>query len=480
MKILGKSLLLISLAAGLAAPAANLPALPAVSSIDMARSDNNGVESLYVSYTIDRTGWKLPTNMEMIITPVVMYEDGSVDLTPVILAGRAAYLSHKRNDDLKKSELPNLFRDKGGDIQRNERVAWQPGMVNSQLIFRSELRGCRCATKLNETLPDTFTAYFGPKVFDVIIPRRQLAAMEMKVEEIVKTRELSKSAYVNYKVGSSQLLPDYKSNPVELAAIVATIDSVRNDKDLTVNLVNIHGYASPDGPYDLNAKLAAGRTAALREYVDKHYGFGKKLKAESTPEDWAGLRKWVASSVLANKGEILAIIDSSEAPDVKEKTLQSRFPADYAILLEQVFPSLRRSDYKIEYTVRTFTDPSTIAGLMKTDPGKLSMEEIMLLARTYKEGSEEREDLVLTSAELFPTDARAQLNGAFVALSRGNYDQARRLLARSDNSPLADYGRGLLALNSQDYTTAQPLLERAKAAGVEGADQALEFLSRRK
>ncbi|MDE6295129.1 MAG: hypothetical protein K2M03_03610, partial [Muribaculaceae bacterium] len=71
---------------------------------------------------------------------------------------------------------------------------------------------------------------------------------------------------------------------------------------------------------------------------------------------------------------------------------------------------------------------------------------------------------------------RAQLNGAFVALERKNLPLASKLLSRSGNSPLADYGRGVLAIYDKDYTKALPLLEKAKAAKIEGADRALGFV----
>lgn len=477
MKLLKLTLAALTAATCLSATAAVSAYAPVVSAMDMARSES-GTESLYVSYTVDREAWRIPSNTEVVLTPVVCFEGDSVTLPQLILAGRNAYLAHRRNDDLPKGA--DLVRAKGEPLQRNVRLPWQPGMEQCELKFRAETRGCRCSASGSETLPDFLVMDFGPKEFPLIIPRRQLAALEQKVDEVVKTRSLAKSAYVNYKVGSSQLLPDFKSNPVELAAILATIDSVRNDKDLTVDHVEIHGYASPEGSFALNKKLAAGRTDALRAYVDSHYGFGSKLTTASTPEDWAGLRAWVAASVMTNKDAILALIDSDMEPDAKDAALKSRFPADYALLLEQVYPTLRRSDYRIEYTVRTFTEPETIARMLQTDPGKLSMEEIMLLARTYKEGSEEREDLMLKAAELFPTDPRTQLNAAFVALSRGNHDQAGRLLKRSGDSPLADYGRGVLALYAEDYVTAEPLLNSAKSAGVEGAAEALEFLSRKR
>lgn len=467
--LLGASSMIFSAAP---ASAAKRAYEPVVSGLEMTRSEA-GAGSLSVSYTVDRDAWQLPSNTEVILTPVVSYAGGEVTLTPLVLAGRNAYLAHKRNDDLPKGL--DLERAKGGALQRSQTVAWQPGMERCELSFRTETRGCRCREEGRGDLDSRLAMDFAPKHFELIIPRAQLAALEKDVKDVVKTRSVSKSAHVNYKVGSTVLLPDFESNPAELAAIVATIDSVRSDKDLTVDGVEIHGYASPEGSYALNTRLAAGRTEALRKYVDARYNFGKLLTTTSTPEDWAGLREWVAASSLHDRDALLRVIDSKLSPDAKDEELQKGFPNNYKILLWEVYPKLRRSDYSIRYTVCNFTKPEVIAEMLRTNPSKLSYEEVMMLARTYKEGSAEREALALKSAELFPTDERAQLQGAFVALGRNDLKSAAKMLEKAGQSPLADYGRGVLEIYRENKAAALPLLRKAAAAKIEGAKEALSF-----
>lgn len=465
MNILKFSFVALGAAAMLSAAAAEVP----VSGLDLKRVKGEPGK-LLISYTIDRPA-SIPSNSEVVVTPVLHFGNDSIELTPTIVAGRNAFLARKRNHDMPQGM--NLVRSKGEPIQYETSVPWQKAMMKSELTFRTETVGCRCKSDGVGRLPQFLAVNFEPKHFDLIIPEAQLAALEKNIKDVVKTRTVEKSAHVNYKVGSMVLLPDFESNPAELGAILATIDSVRADKDLTVDRVQIHGYASPEGSYALNTKLAAGRTEALRKYVDSHFNFGKTLTTTSTPEDWAGLRKWVAASSLHDKDAILSVIDSSLSPDAKDAKLKSGFPNAYKILLYEVYPTLRRSDYSINYTVRNYTKPETIAQVLKTNPDKLSFEEVMLLARTYKTGSAERDDLLLTAARLFPDDWRAQLNGSFIALKRDDLEAARKMLARSGDSPLADYGRGVLALYNKDYAGARPLLERAAKANIQGAAEAL-------
>lgn len=464
---------IIALSIGLILPATATAAVvtPVVTDLSLTRSEDGS--TLTAAYTIDRSASRIPSAYEAIVTPVIRFAGDSIELQPVIIAGRASYISHKRNHDLPKGTV--IERAKGDNLRYEQTIPWDDKMMLSELTFRNQVYGCRCKCTENGMLPEMLAADFTPRRYELIIPRDQLAALEQNLNDVVKTRIVSKSAHVNFEVGKTLLLPNFGDNPAELAAITATIDSICCDKDVTVGNVHIHGYASPEGTYRLNTRLAAGRTEALRQYVDGKYNFGSKLTTASTPEDWQGLREWVAASALIDKDAILRLIDSQMADDAKELALQDRFPNTYKILLWEVYPTLRRSDYTIEYTVRNFSSPETIAEMLKTNPDKLSMEEVMLLARTYPVGSKERADLALRAAQLFPDDERAQLNGAFVALERQDLAEAARMLAKSGNSPLADYGRGVLAIYDGDKAKALPLLEKANAAGIQGAAEALQF-----
>ena len=58
--------------------------------------------------------------------------------------------------------------------------------------------------------------------------------------------------------------------------------------------------------------------------------------------------------------EIIAIIDGPLAPDAREWKIKKTYPEQYAVLLRDVYPGLRHSDYRIEYTVRAFTTADEI------------------------------------------------------------------------------------------------------------------------
>ena len=103
---------------------------------------------------------------------------------------------------------------------------------------------------------------------------------------------------------------NFRSNAIELAKIMQAIDLVRNDSNVTVSHIAIHGYASPDGSLALNEKLSAERTQALKSWVMSKYQFDEALFTTAhTAEDWEGLVNFLRNNnTLEGREEILNII----------------------------------------------------------------------------------------------------------------------------------------------------------------------------
>lgn len=100
----------------------------------------------------------------------------------------------------------------------------------------------------------------------------------------MKNRAEEGRAYLDFPVNQMKIYPDYHRNPSELAAIKHTVDVVKNDVNTTITEIAIVGYASPEGRYAANARLAQGRAEALKSYVMNEYGFKADLfKVNSVP-----------------------------------------------------------------------------------------------------------------------------------------------------------------------------------------------------
>ena len=427
------------------------------------------------SMDIDLSELNVKSNQASIFVPMIVNGTDTLRLPGLGYYGRTRWYQFERSGFRPISgdnEKSMRYNPRQTTVSYTETVDYRDWMNGSELILRRTDYGCRgCAEPADELAMTSKLAGYKVVVYEPTF-RFQPAVAEQR-----KTRSLSGRAYIDFPVNLTVIYPDYRRNSTELAKIIATIDSVRNDKDITVKSLSIKGYASPEGPYDNTIRLAKGRTEALKTYVQQLYSFDYGfIKTDYEPEDWEGLREYVVSSNMTGREGILAIIDSNLAPDPKNTKIQTDYPDQYKFLLETVYPGLRHSDYSIEYTIRGFESLEEIAEIMRTNPSKLSLNEMYLLAETLEPGSPEYNEVMETAVRMYPRDETALLNAASSALQRGDLSTAERYLSRAGNGAEATYARGVLAGIQGDYGKAIYLMEQSAAKGCEAATAEIEHL----
>ena len=311
-----------------------------------------------------------------------------------------------------------------------------------------------------------------------ITRRRQPVASFVRPEvEAVKVRHLDKRAYIDFPVDRIELHPDYRRNPAQLDSIIRTINALKEDKNLEVSGINIHGYASPESPYTHNDYLAKNRAKTLTEYVRRMVKLPNNLfTVSSTPEDWDGLIAYIKGSNLEHKDAILAIIaDKSLNPDARELKIKKQYPSEYRFMLDTWYPALRHSDYHITYKVKPF-DVEEAKEIIKTKPQQLSQEEMFMVAQTYEPGSKEFNDVMEIAVRMFPENETANLNAAITRLNAGDAEDAKSYLDKAGNSADAQNARGVYEMLKGNEKQARYYLEQAAKAGVKAAQENLENL----
>lgn len=435
-----------------------------VSGIEIANNDEN----LFIRMSLDLSSYKgMNTNNEVILTPVLSNGTETMELPAVMVAGRSRYFHWLRESEGKRP-ASRLYRA-GHDtrVSYETSVGYKDWMDRCDLCFTATTRGC-CAKPVSEESMLVCNVSLSAPAF---LPSYVFIQPE---EEVMKVRYLRGEAYIDFPVGETKLYPGYRRNPQELARINASIDSVRYDRDVDVRSLSIRGYASPEGSFATNARLAKGRTETLKDYVLRRYDFPESImKTSYVAEDWDGLRRYVERSDITNRDGILAIIDSDMDPDRKNEAISTRFPDQYAFLLKEVYPSLRHSDYVVEYSIRHFTDINEIKTLLFTSPQKLSLCEIFSAAATFDKESPEYKETFKIAVRMYPADETANLNAANIALQEGDLENASRYLAKAGDTPQATYARGLLAAMEKDYDKALILCGKAASAGIKEAETAI-------
>jgi len=440
-------------------------------SVDGFRMEHSG-RFMTVDMNMDLSGLKVGGNRAVLLTPRIVNGQDSIELPSVGIYGRRRYYYYMRNGESMltgKDEKSFKASDKPGSIAYSEVLPYQEWMNGASLTLRRSEYGC-----CNKMLAEQYGMLGNYTEQVAFFP--ELVYVRPEAEK-VKSRSLEGSAYIDFPVDKTVIYPDYRRNTIELGKIRATIDSVRDDRDVTITQVWLKGFASPESPYEHNKELAIGRTAALKQYIQQLYRFNSGIiVTDHEPEDWAGLRRYVEGSNINHKHEILAIIDSEREPDNKEWKLKSTYPDEYRFLLQECYPALRHTDYRIAYTVRGYSDVDEIERVMATQPQKLSLNELYLVAQRYEPGTDEFTEVFETAVRMFPADETANLNAANAAMRRGDNAAARRYLAKAGNSPEAVYARGALAIRMEDYDTARRYLDEAKALGVGQAAVTLDEL----
>lgn len=453
-------------------------------SIDSLRMSRNG-EYMVVDMDIDMSDLKVESNRAVLLTPIFVNGADTLPLSSIGIYGRRRYFYYVRNGESMLSgadEMTYKSSEKPSDVAYHAIFPYAEWMNGGSLLLHREDYGC-CNTLLAEQTGKVgdYAEAAPVAVTAPVEPQLPALAYVRPIAEGEKHYSLSGAAFIDFPVNQTVIYPDYRRNTVELAKIQATIDSVRNDRDIKITSVWLKGYASPESPYSHNAELAKGRTAALKQHIMQLYRFDSGIIAtEYEPEDWAGLRRYVDGSNLAHRAEILAMIDSNLEPDAKEAKIKRTYPEEYRFLLQNCYPALRHTDYRIDYTVRMFSDVEEIKRVMKTRPQKLSLNEFYLAAQTYETGSDEFCEVFETAVRMYPDDPIANLNAANTAMQRGDMASAERCLARSGDSAEATYARGAYALMMKDYDAAEKYMMQAKNDGIGLADEALEQIAKLK
>lgn len=149
---------------------------------------------------------------------------------------------------------------------------------------------------------------------------------------------------VFYPVNQTQLFEDYMGNAESFYRIRKYLE-----KSPQIDSITIYSYASPEGSYTGNKRLATERGKTAKQYLLSLFPKERHLpesliKLDPTAENWAGLRdKVVYEYTLADKEEVLAILDRNDITDERRKILLKRLNAgrSWRYIVKEIMPQLR-------------------------------------------------------------------------------------------------------------------------------------------
>ncbi len=293
--------------------------------------------------------------------------------------------------------------------------------------------------------------------------------------EAIKERSLYCTAFIDFEQGKWQVRPGIGNNAAEIQKVHETLKQVVDDPNATVTGIAIVGYASPEGNWDNNLLLSEKRTQAVTDYIGMEYNFPRNIyTVRGAGEDWQGLDSLVNQSVMSSKHRVLNIIRSKDDDyDARERKLRSVAGGDvYQWIYDEFYPLLRRTDYRIDYTVVPFSIEEGRA-VLKNRPNNLSLNELFLVANSYQPGTREFNEVFEIAVQQYPWSDVANINAAASALERRDTSTAAYYLAHvKDHTPAYWNNMGVMAWLQGDE---QKAVDCFAQAGIQAAGNNAEL-----
>ena len=373
---------------------------------------------------------------------------GNAQIINYRLGGRYTMKSNfDYNDDMRKSDLYATFNARVG----KKSVTLPAVKIGYGVVATPELYRRTLLSDGGVIAPDSFE-------------RVKANKYEANVKFLINQANLRKS--------------ELKNNSVqEFVRLLKRINA--DKKQLNLKNVEVNAYASPEGGFAFNDKLATKRQDNSEAYVKQQLKNAKMqgtdIDAHYTAQDWEGFQQLVKASNIQDKDVILRVLSMYKDPEEREQQIRNMSQA-FRELADGILPELRRSRLTINYETVGRTDDE-IKAQLASDPSKLSADEL-LYAASLEDNAAKKEDIYKKTAELYDLDYRAYNNLAAMEFNKGNYEAAKQYLDKA--AALNREGgeiyanQGLMALKDGNVGLAENLI--GKASGCDGFKQAMGTL----
>jgi len=360
----------------------------------------------------------------------------------------------------------------GGRYAMKSNFAYQPEMEQSELYLTFDAK----VGKKSVNVPAVKVAngvLATSELYKRTLTSAQPALAQDGFQRIISQKQ---DANVQFLINQANLRRSELQNNSVQEFVRLLNDIAANQETLRLNDVQVSAYASPDGGYQINERLAGKREDVAANYVKQQMKKAKTdapLDTKYTAEDWEGFQELVGASNIQDKDVILRVLSMYQDPEEREQQIKNISTA-FRELADGILPQLRRARMTINYDV-VGRDDQQIKEQLQNDARKLSVEELLYAATLYGGDANKAEEAYKKAAEIYPNDARAFNNIALVEYAKGNYSEAANWLQKASRIgnvlPETNANLGLLALQKGDIQGAEALI--AKATGANGLSEVL-------
>lgn len=412
-------------------------------------------------------GGEVPATISVTYPEKYMKKKASVVATPVLkyANGQASSASAEFQGEKVEANGTEVNYKLGGTYTMKANWKYTEEMMKSDLYMHFDAK----VGKKHVSVPDVKIGYGVIATSDLLGRCLTSANAALAPDQFQRVVAQKQEANIKFLIAQSNLR-NSELKSMSMKDLVAVLKEINDDAEgRALNGIEVSAYASPDGKYSFNEKLAEKRQNTSAQYLKKEL---KRIKMDAdintryTAEDWDGFQELVAASNLQDKNVILSVLSMYQDPEQREAQIKNMSEI-YTDIKTGIMPELRRARLIVNYEVIGRSDEQ-ILQQFKDDAKQLSVEEMLYGANMLVETPAEQKAWNEKIAKQYPNDYRALNNLAQLAYTEGNLAQAQSYLAQAQrikaNAPEVNTNLGLLALIEGKKEQAEQFLAQGSGA----------------
>ena len=415
---------------------------------------------------------KVPATVTGQIPEKFFLKNAEVTVTPYLVYGdkETASQSYKLIGEEVNGNGQTVSYDNGGSVTVPVSFDYVPEMIKSELVLDFQVQ----QGKKTYTLPRI-------KVADGVIATATFAdagsvtpaTTPDKFQRIINEQY---NAEIKFLINQANVRKG-ETESQQIADFNTALANAQGNDRLEIQEVNIKSYASPDGKFDFNEKLAQKREDNTRKYLNKSFKDNKieefgELTADFTAEDWEGFQELVSASNIQDKDLILSVLSMYSDPEQREQEIRN-LSSVFEQLADEILPQLRRSRLTASINVIGKSDEEIMAAF-ESDPSSLTVEEL-LYCGTLTDDNAKRIEIYTACTKNYPNDYRGYNNLGMCQYVAGDYNAAKSNFNKAANLAPSNaetkMNQALCDIVDGNYDAANQKL--GAAGGVEGLNEAL-------
>ena len=190
---------------------------------------------------------------------------------------------------------------------------YQPEMQESELYLTFNARVGKKTVKI----PDVKVATGVPATSELYKRTLTSANTALSPDAFQRIVKQEQEANIKFLIGQANLRKSELQNNSVQEFVRLLQDIAAKQETLRLDNVEVTGFASPDGGFDINDRLASNRRAVAQKYVDQQMqktGANGSIDTKYTAEDWDGFKQLVSACNIQDKDVILRVLSMYQDP----------------------------------------------------------------------------------------------------------------------------------------------------------------------